>query len=172
MSDDLTACGPWRVERTWHKHHERIPDRWEWVIEDDAGGIAYLPEDDDNTEAVARAMASVPELLARIAELEAWKDSASSVLAQWDETWRAAGEPGPLGQSKAGNVRRRIDSLSGEVARLTAERDEALAEVAQLRAERSAALALLDIHAKDPFHPDVRAALRGVLAVSEEATDV
>lgn len=65
-----------------------------------------------------------------------------------------------------------LDAADAENARLRAERVEALAEVAQLRAERSAALALLDIHAKDPFHPDVRAALRGVLAVSEEATDV
>src|SRR5690554_1951363 len=80
MADDLTACGPWRVERTWHKHHERIPDRWEWVIEDDAGGIAYLPEHDDNTEAVARAMASVPDLLDRIEALEAERDGLAQAL--------------------------------------------------------------------------------------------
>jgi len=62
-----------------------------------------------------------------------------------------------------------LDAADAENARLTAERDEGLAEVERLRAERSAAMALLDIHAKDPFHPDVRAALRGVLADTEEA---
>lgn len=61
-----------------------------------------------------------------IEALEAWKDSAASVLAEWDETWRATGEPGPLGQSKAENVRRRIEALE-------AERDAALADVAKLR---------------------------------------
>lgn len=73
--------------------------------------------------------------------------------------------------TEAGLLIDALDAADAENARLTAERDEALAEVAQLRDERSAALALLDIHAKDPFHPDVRAALRVVLAVSEEATD-
>jgi hypothetical protein len=43
--------------------------------------------------------------LAEIDRLRAWKESAMQVLNDWDQVWEAAGRPGPLGASKAQNVR-------------------------------------------------------------------
>lgn len=54
----------WRAERFYQKHNERIPDRWCWGIEDDAGIFAILPEDDEaECRANAMLIASVPQLL-------------------------------------------------------------------------------------------------------------
>lgn len=54
----VTSRGPWRAERFFQKHSERIPDHWCWGIEDadGTGYLAILPEDD---EALARADAAV-----------------------------------------------------------------------------------------------------------------
>lgn len=45
-------------------------------------------------------------VLDEIDRLRAWKAEAMVVLAEWDEVWEAAGRPGPLGASKAANVRK------------------------------------------------------------------
>lgn len=58
-------------------------------------------------------------LVEYVESLEAWKASAATVLAEWDETWKAAGEPGPLGASKAENVRRRIKDLREALTAIT-----------------------------------------------------
>lgn len=50
----------------------------------------------------------------RITVLEAWKESATAVLSDWEETWVAAGRPGPLGHAKAADVRQRIAALEAE----------------------------------------------------------
>lgn len=42
----------------------------------------------------------IKKLKLRVEELEKWKESATAVLAEWDEVHKAAGSPG-LGQSKA-----------------------------------------------------------------------
>lgn len=53
-----------------------------------------------------------------IARLRAWKAEALTVLAEWEETWEAAGRPGRLGGSKAIAVRDEIDRLRGALIRI------------------------------------------------------
>ncbi|MDA1178796.1 MAG: hypothetical protein O2931_08380 [Planctomycetota bacterium] len=50
-------------------------------------------------------LCNVRRLRAQIRELEAWKESAMTVLGEWDEVWEAAGRPGRLGASKAVSLR-------------------------------------------------------------------
>lgn len=47
---------------------------------------------------------TILDLLDRIEQLEAWRTEGLAVLDQWEKVWKAAGEPGPLGLSKAQNV--------------------------------------------------------------------
>lgn len=42
-------------------------------------------------------------------QLRRWKEEAMLVLAEWERVWEAAGRAGPLGGSKAENVRRKIE---------------------------------------------------------------
>ena len=49
------------------------------------------------------------EYRAETEHLRAWKAEAMEVLAEWEKVWVAAGRPGPLGGSKAENVRRQIE---------------------------------------------------------------
>lgn len=47
---------------------------------------------------------------ATIDRLAGWKESAMSVLAEWDRAWEAAGRPGHLGQSRAEATRQWIEA--------------------------------------------------------------
>lgn len=50
----------------------------------------------------------VVSLHSKIMELENWKESAISILEEWEETWEAAGKPGQLGSSKPKSLREYI----------------------------------------------------------------
>lgn len=65
------AVTEWQASRVWAKHHERIGDRWEWLIEDENGTVAIVPEDDqDEATAIASLIAKAPGLLSRVVLLE------------------------------------------------------------------------------------------------------
>jgi hypothetical protein len=64
----------------------------------------------------------IVRLCDEIDRLRAWKAEAKLVLAKWDEVWRAAGEPGFLGQSFA-------DATHNEVLRLRAENERMAREL-------------------------------------------
>ena len=67
-------------------------------------------------------------IYAETADLRAWKESAMSVLAEWDRVHDALGRPGPLGRSLALNTLAEVERLVAENARLR----EALREAAWL----------------------------------------
>jgi hypothetical protein len=56
----------------------------------------------------------VAVLAAHAQKLEDWKESALSVLSEWDEVWEAAGKPGILGASKAASVREYISKCRAQ----------------------------------------------------------
>lgn len=47
----------------------------------------------------------VKKLQQQVRDLQAWKESAMTVLGEWEEVWEAVGKPGRLGASKAMSVR-------------------------------------------------------------------
>lgn len=57
-------------------------------------------------------------IYAETADLRAWKESAMSVLAEWDRVHDALGRPGPLGRSLALNTLAEVERLVAENARL------------------------------------------------------
>ncbi len=57
-------------------------------------------------------------IYAETADLRAWKESAMSVLAEWDRVHDALGRPGPLGRSLALNTLAEVERLSAENERL------------------------------------------------------
>lgn len=59
----------------------------------------------------------IDRLRADIAHLRQWKAEAIVVLSEWDDVWKAAGCPGPLGGSKAAAVRDQLDRLRDEIDR-------------------------------------------------------
>ena len=60
--------------------------------------------------------------------LRAWKAEAIAVLSEWEETWVAAGCPGPLGSSKARNTSEEVRRLQRTNERLRAELNRRYAE--------------------------------------------
>lgn len=58
------------------------------------------------------------EIIGGTHDLRAWKESAMSVLAEWDRVHDALGRPGPLGRSLALNTLAEVERLSAENARL------------------------------------------------------
>ena len=60
------------------------------------------------------------EMAEEIDKLRAWKNEAMRVLNDWEDVWIAAGEPGPLGTSKAAAVLVQLARLRNEVERLSA----------------------------------------------------
>lgn len=71
-------------------------------------------------------------IYAETADLRAWKESAMSVLAEWDRVHDALGRPGPLGRSLALNTLAEVERLSAENERLR----EALDKVLKRMTER------------------------------------
>ena len=67
-------------------------------------------------------------IYAETADLRAWKESAMSVLAEWDRVHDALGRPGPLGRSLALNTLAEVERLSAENERLR----EALRQVHEI----------------------------------------
>ena len=63
-------------------------------------------------------------IYAEAADLRAWKESATTVLAEWDRVFDALGQPGPLGGSKAANALTEVERRTAENERLRAERDD------------------------------------------------
>jgi hypothetical protein len=63
-------------------------------------------------------MSPYPELIgdlrAEIDHLRQWKAEAIQVLNDWEDVWVAAGQPGPLGGSKAANTEATILALQIE----------------------------------------------------------
>ena len=68
------------------------------------------------------------EIIGGTHDLRAWKESAMSVLAEWDRVHDALGRPGPLGRSLALNTLAEVERLSAENARLR----EALRQVHEI----------------------------------------
>jgi hypothetical protein len=64
-------------------------------------GVAILP--------------SSPDWASEVRELRAWKESAMSVLAEWDKVWETLGKPGRLGDSIAVASKKEIERLQGQV---------------------------------------------------------
>lgn len=62
--------------------------------------------------------------LNEIDTLRRWKHECVGVLEGWEETYQAAGSPGPLGGKKSENLRNEIDRLRRENARLYARIEE------------------------------------------------
>lgn len=68
--------GPWKAERYYQKHSDRLADGWYWGIEDAEfrGYLATLPEDDpEQAESDARLIAAAPTIVAllrRMAEAD------------------------------------------------------------------------------------------------------
>ena len=63
------------------------------------------------------------DLLAEVRRLRDWKQSAMTVLSEWEQTWDEAGRPGKLGGSKAVGVREEIARLRVLSAHPTEETD-------------------------------------------------
>lgn len=51
-----------------------------------------------------------------VANLLTWKAEAIQVLSEWEKVWEAAGQPGPLGRSKAENVLAYVEGAERDVA--------------------------------------------------------
>lgn len=66
---------------------------------------------------------------AEVAALRGWKESAASLLSQWDEVWIALGRPGELGASKAEESLKAVVSLLAFRAEVAATLAEALAAI-------------------------------------------
>ena len=58
-----------------------------------------------------------------LVDLQAWKTEATTVLAAWEEVWVTAGQPGPLGGSKAVAVKAVIERLNAVIAAQDTETD-------------------------------------------------
>lgn len=72
----------------------------------------------DHARAVVAALAAADppllvtdEMTAELEHLRLWKAEAMPVLSEWEQVWLAAGQPGPLGTSKAAAVHRFIDDV-------------------------------------------------------------
>lgn len=68
------------------------------------------------TREARRALAELAGLRKDVANLLTWKAEASQVLERWDDVWRAAGEPGPLGRFKSDNVKRVLEENGRDLA--------------------------------------------------------
>lgn len=66
---------------------------------------------------------AVAELEAEIERLRGWKESAMSVMAEWDAVFEALGRPGPLGGSKATSALAEVERLRAESGGGDAEKD-------------------------------------------------
>ena len=55
------------------------------------------------------------ETLAEVDRLRRWKSGATEVLAEWENVWAAADEPGRLGESKAKATAAEVDRLLAQV---------------------------------------------------------
>jgi hypothetical protein len=67
-------------------------------------------------EAVDRSAHILPSSLdwaSDVLELRAWKESAMSVLSEWDQVWETLGRPGRLGDSIAAASKKEVERIRG-----------------------------------------------------------
>lgn len=74
----------------------------------------YVGRDPFGVHRIADFKQAIADRDEQIKQLRAWKESALSVLAEWDAAYVACGSPGPLGESKAVAVRSKIEQLRQE----------------------------------------------------------
>lgn len=102
-------------------------EKWKAWFEDECKKTIHLKDEliemHENRRQQSKELAAANE---QIGQLRGWKESAMSVLSEWDDTYEACGSPGQLGGSKAKALRDRFEQLLAENVRLKDERNHSL----------------------------------------------